>query len=486
MTKSGQLFELIHSLKKEEKRHFRLYSKKYAKASDYLKLFDAIATMKRYDEPVLRAQLDGIHSLKRLSVAKDYLYSLILRSLRDMEPITPEAKVLKLIEDVSALLDRRLFGAAKKRIRKALELASMHDLTGALFMLAELDGLLPDSSREQLFENERALLTQTNQIFELGTFAESLRVFSEEKGSTRTEEDANRLSQILSKCHYTNPDELLTFSAKLRYHFGWFKYNEITGDAQGVIQNLRSIVDLYDHHPQHISTQQLAYVTIVLNLSARELEAGKRSAIPRYIERVSTLQTNGQIKPYCELMLFRFAMQEALADYNWNRIDELHDALSDLLVRNDAEAHSFGKDIRIDLHLLFARAYFLRQRFEVTLAEISRILQLPSLAGSGQENNVRVLLIVTHYELGNFTYLPYLIRSTYRALLRRKRLFGFEACILNYIGSLAHLMKEKDIIPSFKQLLAEIKMLSAHPIDREFPWREFYIDWLEKKISGQP
>jgi hypothetical protein len=69
-------------------------------------------------------------------------------------------------------------------------------------------------------------------------------------------------------------------------------------------------------------------------------------------------------------------------------------------------------------------------------------------------------------------------------MLTISKLFGFEACILNYIGSLAHLKKEKDIIPSFKRLLAEIKMLSAHPIDREFPWREFYTDWLEKKIAG--
>ena len=432
----------------------------------------------------MREQLSGIQSLDRLSVAKDYLYALILRSLRDIEPITPEAKVLKLIEDITILLDRRLFSAAKKRIRKATELARMHDMTGALFTLGELESLLPDSRRDQLFEDQRLLLNQSNQIYELGIFAESLRVFSEEKGVRRTEEDALKLSEILSGCPYKNPEDLLTFSAKLRYYLGWYKYYKIVSDADKAIRSLRSIVNLYDEHPEHIRTQQLAYVTILINLCLRELQAGNLTAIPEYLERVRTLETNGQIKPYCELLLFGFAIHEALASQDWDRMDELHESLPELLMRNAAEVNSFGKDIRIDYHLLFAKANFLRKRFDVTLAEINRILQLTSLhAYPYQENNVRVLLLVTHYELGNLSYLPYLIRSTYRGLLRRERLFEFEACILHYLGSLARIKKKKDVLPSFKQLLTEIKSLAANSNDREFLWREFYIGWLEKKIS---
>ncbi len=483
MHASDQLFDLIHSLKKEEKRHFKLYSKKYARASDYLRLFDAMGNLKHYDEACLREQLSGVQSLDRLSVGKDYLYTLILRSLRDTEPVTPEVKVLKLIEDISILLDRRLFSAAKKRIRKATELARMHDLTGALFTLGELEAFLPDSDRDQLFENQRLLLKQANQIYELGTFAESLRVFNEEKGSRRTEADALELSEILSGCPYENPEELLTFSAKLRYHFGWFKYYEIVGNDNDIIQSLRYIVKLYDHYPEHIRTQQLAYVTILMNLCVRELQVGEMTFIPGYLEQVRTLEANGQIKPYCELLLFRFAIYESLASQDWNRMDELHESLPAILVRNAAEVNSFGKDIRIDYHLLFAKSYFLRGHFDVTLAEINRILQLPSLpAYPYQENNVRVLLLITHYELGNLSYLPYLIRSTYRGLLRRERLFEFEACILHYLGSLARIKKQKEIIPSFKQLLLEIRLLSSNPIDGEFLWREFYIEWLEKKI----
>ncbi len=486
MRTSDQLFDLIHSLKKEEKRHFKVYSKKYAKTSDYLQLFDAIANLKHYDEARLREQLSGVQSLNRLSVGKDYLYTLILRSLRDTEPVTPEIKVLKLIEDISILLDRRLFSAAKKRIRKATELARMHDLTGALFTLGELEALLPDSRRDQLFEDQRLLLKQSNQIYELGIFAELLRVFSEEKGLRRTEEDALELSQILSGCPYKNPEELLTFSAKLRYHLGWYKYYKIVGDADKAIRSLRSLINLYDEHPEHIRTQQLAYVTILINLCLRELRAGNLTTIPEYLGRVRTLGANGQIKPYCELLLFGFALHEALASQDWNRMDELHESLPDLLTRNTAEVNSFGKDIRIDYYLLFAKAYFLRKRFDATLAEINQILQLPSLSAYPyQENNVRVLLLVTHYELGNLSYLPYLIRSTYRGLLRRERLFEFEACILHYLGSLVRIKKQKEIIPSFQQLLSEIKLLSAHPIEGEFPWRGFYIDWLEKRISGQ-
>lgn len=485
MTKSDQLFELIHSLKKEEKRHFKLYSKKYAKASDYLKLFDAIAKMKCYDEPLLRAQLAGIHSLARLSVAKDYLYSLILRSLRDMEPVTPEVTVLKLIEDISILQQRRLYVAAKKRFRKAMELARAHDMTGALFMLTVLEALFPNHDRVELIEHERSLLEETYQLFELGVFAESLRAFREEKGTRRTAEDVAEVSEILSKCSYDNPNQLLTFVAKFSFHSGWRNYHEIVLNIDAAVQSLHAIITLYEQHPQYMRTRQLGYVTTVMSLCMYKLQVGDVSTIPEYLDKIKTFEPNDRVKPYCELLLYRFEIQEAIAHNDWERIGDLYEALSSLLARNAVEANSLGKDIRIDYHLLFAKAFFLQGRFEETLSEITHTLQLPTLFGSSQENHVRVLLIVTHYELGNRAYLPYLIRSTYRALLRRKRLFGFEACVLNYIGSLAKLKKQEEIVLSFAQLLIDVRSLAANPIEWEFPWREFYIDWLEKKISAR-
>jgi hypothetical protein len=481
---SDQLFDLVHSLKKEEKRHFKLYAKKYKKASNYLQLFDAIANLKHYDEKQLRIELNAAAFMERLPVAKEYLYTLILRSLRDLEPATPEGKVLKMIEDSTQLLNRRMFAASKKQLRKAQEIAREHDLIGEQLLLGNLEGYLPDNDRDHLFSQEGDLLRSAIEIHDIGKFAEALRQFKESKGAIRSEADTEDLDRILATCQVSNPDLLSTFSAKMRYHFGWFMHNEIVDDQDDAIQSLKAIVTLYDANPQHIHTQQLAYISIVMSLASRLLERGEFEHLPEYLKRVRTLQANEQMKPYCELLLFRFSIDEASSQKNWKRINTLHDELDNILARYATEVNSFGKDIRIDYYLGFAKAYFLQHHFEKALNDATQLMRLPTLHEYPyQESNVRLLLIVIHYELGNLSYLPYLIRSTYRALLRRERLFEFEACILRYLGSVSRLKKRRDVLPSFEKLLAEITLLTRQPIDREFPWREFYVRWLEKKIT---
>ena len=56
------LFQLIHSLEKSEKRHFKLYIKRSSAKEDLkiVQLFDAIDKLQDYDEKILLKRLLGI------------------------------------------------------------------------------------------------------------------------------------------------------------------------------------------------------------------------------------------------------------------------------------------------------------------------------------------------------------------------------------------------------------------------------------------
>src|SRR5947199_8326096 len=77
------LFQLIHSLEKAEKRHFKLYIKRSSSKEELkiVQLFDAIDKMKDYDEKVLLKKLSGI-TKPQLSNLKTHLYKQVLASLR--------------------------------------------------------------------------------------------------------------------------------------------------------------------------------------------------------------------------------------------------------------------------------------------------------------------------------------------------------------------------------------------------------------------
>jgi hypothetical protein len=80
---SDTLFQLVKSLKKSEKRNFKLYVKRNT-ASDDLKiiyLFDALDKMDVYDEALLLKKNQQL-AKQQLSNIKAHLYKQILSSLR--------------------------------------------------------------------------------------------------------------------------------------------------------------------------------------------------------------------------------------------------------------------------------------------------------------------------------------------------------------------------------------------------------------------
>ena len=80
---SDILFQLIHSLEKSEKRHFKLYIRRNSAKEDLkiVQLFDALDKMQEYDEKLLLKKLAGIEK-PQLSNLKTHLYRQLLASLR--------------------------------------------------------------------------------------------------------------------------------------------------------------------------------------------------------------------------------------------------------------------------------------------------------------------------------------------------------------------------------------------------------------------
>ena len=82
MKTSTELFELIKSLTKTEKRYFKLSASGFKKEdNNYLKLFNALDKQSEYDEKKIVAQFPEEKFIKELRVTKKYLYKLITRSL---------------------------------------------------------------------------------------------------------------------------------------------------------------------------------------------------------------------------------------------------------------------------------------------------------------------------------------------------------------------------------------------------------------------
>src|ERR1700740_2061399 len=77
------LFQLVRSLEKSEKRHFKLYIKRSSSNENLkiIQLFDALDKMNEYDERVLLKRLSPV-TKPQLANLKSHLYKQLLASLR--------------------------------------------------------------------------------------------------------------------------------------------------------------------------------------------------------------------------------------------------------------------------------------------------------------------------------------------------------------------------------------------------------------------
>ena len=81
MSKSDVLFQLIKSLSRGEKRNFKLLTQLTSGDKKYIQLFDAIDKESDYDESKIIKDLKDDDFTRQFSVAKNYLYNSILKSL---------------------------------------------------------------------------------------------------------------------------------------------------------------------------------------------------------------------------------------------------------------------------------------------------------------------------------------------------------------------------------------------------------------------
>ncbi|HSN08625.1 MAG TPA: hypothetical protein VLS85_06290, partial [Hanamia sp.] len=118
---SDTLFQLVHSLEKAEKRHFKLYIKRSSAKEDLkiIRLFDALDKLADYDEKVLLKTLKDI-SKPQLANLKTHLYKQLLASLR----------LLKTNENIDLKLSEHLDNA-RLLYNKGLKIQSLHILEKA-------------------------------------------------------------------------------------------------------------------------------------------------------------------------------------------------------------------------------------------------------------------------------------------------------------------------------------------------------------------
>lgn len=130
MTPSSDLYDLIQTLSKAEKRYFRLQASKNRRKGGHnsLQLFDEIEKMKSYEEQ----KLIRLFPKKQLAATKYLLYDQVMKSLRQQhENKHLSASFDHYLQEVQLLFQKGLFKQADRWLKKAKKLADKTQIEGA-------------------------------------------------------------------------------------------------------------------------------------------------------------------------------------------------------------------------------------------------------------------------------------------------------------------------------------------------------------------
>ena len=152
------LFVLIKSLTKSEKRQFKLYVGRMGSNEDskFLSLFNVMDKMLRYQEKIILEK--GIVTKQQLSNLKAHLYKQILISLR-MNPVHKNIRILirEQLDFATILYQKGLYKQSLKLLEKAKLLALKHEEKYIAYDIVELEKIIESQKIRINSEQEKQL-----------------------------------------------------------------------------------------------------------------------------------------------------------------------------------------------------------------------------------------------------------------------------------------------------------------------------------------
>ena len=495
-TISNDLFQLIHSLSKQEKRYFKLYASRHVigEKNKYVLLFDAIAKQEKYDEEKIKKKFANQVFIKQLHVTKNYLYKLIMNSLRLFNENKSEDQFHNLMRNAQILFDKGLFEQGQKLVNKAKKEAQENEHFLQLLEVYRWEHRMIHKNNDfkklqtyvdEVILEEIELLDLYKNFLQFQLLNDQVFGLYWKKGSIRKQEDKALLERFFEKDLYQNSGNAKSFNARFFYHNAHFTFAYLTGDLQNCYHHISQQVLMFEEGDvlqknnknvqRYISCLNNSYI---IQKQLRKFEEGiltlrKLRAIPATsVARRAQLfirSYNLEIDLYISTGDFQKGTQNIIA------FEEKFDDYKQYIETQQ----------RINLYYNLAYLYFGASDFNHSLDYVNVLLDDPDLkAREDIHSFARILNLFIHFELENDQLLEYIVKSTYRFLLKRKRLYKVESIILKFLKKYSNWADQKAMRKGFEEILEDLYPLRENEYEKSaFEYFDF-ITWLESKLEG--
>ena len=499
MRSSQDLYSLITSLSKSEKRYFRLFTSIQGGKKNYMSLFEAIDAQEEYDESALKEKFAGEKFVRQFNVAKKYLYDLIMKSLLAYhQDSTVDGKIKELLRMVEILHERGLDEQARKSVAKAVELAEEHQkhtlLLEALSWKRTLE--IDDAKNER--DVQEFYSGQFKAVKDLMNNLEYQKLYYRAWVLTRgnlvmDERVLDEVQSITNNPLLQDEGKARSIHARFLYHYTWAVCHRAEGGIdRKALSHIEKQLALIEEYPAFFAEQPHNHVSALNNRILMSRWIGDLEGSLYYIiemERVvpEMLSSKRIRHPRTRAFIFKTFYSQLIgllyAFGEYERIAGLQK-----VVQEGYEEHRLFLQPEGIAHMsyLLSTAHYGTGNMREALACNASVLEHEErLEPHGIPLYARLDKLVFYYEMGDLDHLEFLTKSLRRYLTTHSIAPRHPWLILELFERLPRLQGAEQIYQEFHRVEQELMQLADRPEESNMNRYFQYDIWIKGRMQGK-
>lgn len=494
------LFDLVKSLSKSEKRFLKLTASASDLNPNLITLFNTIEISNDFKEDFFVKKAKG-ETLQIKSQASDNLYNFILKCLRSFNAESNASYIIKdEITNILNLFDKAQYKQCRKILNKQKQEAYRFERFHFILELIGLEKMLisietqfniKHNTIEELVKEEQSVIEKAKNLGTYTLLYSKINLNTRQKNKAKTKEDMEIINSFLNSPLLKNEKSVKSKKALIIYHHCRSILFCRCQDNQSREEECELLLKIMDEHKELIEEMPSRYLTTLNNLVniAYEEKKYKTCALRiKQIEEKSNLKafntTDLQLKIITSVLNGKLTIHtnSGYLKESLENVEEIEKGLIEYKGKINKE-----EELVFYYNIAIMNTYF--GNYEKAQHYIGLILnEGNNLLREDLQSFARILNIGLHYELNNFKQLGYIISTIKNYYKTQISYFKTEKLILSYFEKLSELKiknkaNEKEIFLSFKKDLEEV-MKDPHEKNVSF-----YFDievYIESKITNTP
>lgn len=496
MKPSTELFDLIKTLTKSEKRFFKLSSSIQSGEKNYIKIFDAIDNQELYNEDELKELFKDESFIAHFPSEKNHLYKLILKSLRSFHADKSISSVLSQeIKNIEILQKKALYKECNKLLHRAKKLAHEHEKFYFLFELINLEKQLLEEAYEEgefgqdldaLIKEENEILDKLRNLAEYHILYSRINFVFRKEGFAHNEEERKIVKEIEDYHLIKGKNTALSSSAAtICYYIKGLcaTTNREYADAYTFFKRVKEIldknptlrVDLAKRYVRTLSHLLFCYID-----SEKYDEAnGVINDLNQFVGKEGFNSIDVEVSIFTSTTLGSLMLWQKQGMHR-----EAIPKLKELVASFARMGDKITKENSILFNYHIANIHFGAGEFKEALHFVNLVLNVNEQSlRQDIYGFTRLFNLVIHYELGNYDLLEYTIKSTMRFLNKKEKDYQVESVLVKHLRKLIKITNELERREAYKKMKKELEILFENPKEQVVLDYFNVLAWLDSKIN---